>query len=144
MLFSDLEERGPEVRRKVGEYVHVRLEHAHVRADSICFRVCVRSAVSVSGAVGVGVCERERERGSEREPARARTWAQVGRSAATERLLCFDSMRERRDLAMAFCALAARSAYVICPDLIRLVPSPTLSPTDPVPRGLLTLCPGAY
>ena len=22
-------------------------------------------------------------------------------------------------------------------------PSPTLSPTDPVPRGLLTLCPGA-
>ena len=23
-------------------------------------------------------------------------------------------------------------------------PSPTLSPTDPVPRGLLTLCPGAY
>ena len=23
------------------------------------------------------------------------------------------------------------------------VPSPTLSPTDPVPRGLLTLCPGA-
>jgi len=24
-----------------------------------------------------------------------------------------------------------------------LVPSPTLSPTDPVPRGLLTLCPGA-
>ena len=26
----------------------------------------------------------------------------------------------------------------------QLVPSPTLSPTDPVPRGLLTLCPGAY
>ena len=24
------------------------------------------------------------------------------------------------------------------------VPSPTLSLTDPVPRGLLTLCPGAY
>ena len=24
------------------------------------------------------------------------------------------------------------------------VPSPTLSPTDPVPRGLLTLCPAAY
>ena len=24
------------------------------------------------------------------------------------------------------------------------VPSPTLSPTDPVPRGLLTLCPGVY
>ena len=23
-------------------------------------------------------------------------------------------------------------------------PEPTLSPTDPVPRGLLTLCPGAY
>ena len=23
----------------------------------------------------------------------------------------------------------------------KLVPSPTLSPTDPVPRGLLTLCP---
>ena len=23
-------------------------------------------------------------------------------------------------------------------------PSPTLSPTDPVTRGLLTLCPGAY
>jgi hypothetical protein len=23
------------------------------------------------------------------------------------------------------------------------MPSPTLSPTDPVPRGLLTLCPGA-
>ena len=23
------------------------------------------------------------------------------------------------------------------------VPSPTLSPTDPVPRGLLTLCPAA-
>jgi hypothetical protein len=23
-------------------------------------------------------------------------------------------------------------------------PSPTLSPTDPVPRGLLTLCPAAY
>jgi len=26
----------------------------------------------------------------------------------------------------------------------RLLPSPTLSPTDPVPRGLLTLCPAAY
>ena len=25
-----------------------------------------------------------------------------------------------------------------------LAPSPTLSPTDPVPRGLLTLCPAAY
>jgi len=24
------------------------------------------------------------------------------------------------------------------------LPSPTRSPTDPVPRGLLTLCPGAY
>ena len=24
------------------------------------------------------------------------------------------------------------------------VPSPTLSPTDPVPRGLLTLCPGLH
>ena len=27
---------------------------------------------------------------------------------------------------------------------LRPVPSPTLSPTDPMPRGLLTLCPGAY
>ena len=27
--------------------------------------------------------------------------------------------------------------------LPELLPSPTLSPTDPVPRGLLTLCPAA-
>jgi len=27
--------------------------------------------------------------------------------------------------------------------LAKPVPSPTLTPTDPVPRGLLTLCPGA-
>ena len=26
---------------------------------------------------------------------------------------------------------------------VERVPSPTLSPTHPVPRGLLTLCPGA-
>ena len=26
---------------------------------------------------------------------------------------------------------------------VECVPSPALSPTDPVPRGLLTLCPGA-
>ena len=29
------------------------------------------------------------------------------------------------------------------PALSSCLPSPTLSPTDPVPRGLLTLCPGA-
>jgi len=28
--------------------------------------------------------------------------------------------------------------------ILHVAPSPTLSPTDPVPRGLLTLCPGAY
>ena len=30
-----------------------------------------------------------------------------------------------------------------CPCPWRRAPSPTLSPTDPVPRGLLILCPGA-
>ena len=29
-------------------------------------------------------------------------------------------------------------------ECIFAAPSPTLSPTDPVPRGRLTLCPGAY
>ena len=32
----------------------------------------------------------------------------------------------------------------ICMQGSRLGPSPTLSPTDPVPRGLLTLCPGLH
>ena len=36
---------------------------------------------------------------------------------------------------------AFASQDAIC---VAFAPSPTLSPTDPVPRGLLTLCPGAY
>ena len=35
-------------------------------------------------------------------------------------------------------------AYRYCRDARVWRSSPTLSPTDPVPRGLLTLCPGAF
>ena len=44
----------------------------------------------------------------------------------------------RHAVGMHACVLHA------CMHAMAHVPSPTLSPTDPVPRGLLTLCPGAY
>ena len=34
--------------------------------------------------------------------------------------------------------------WPVCVCVCARAPSPTLSPTDPVPRGLLTLCPAAY
>ena len=40
-------------------------------------------------------------------------------------------------------APAPRATPVPDPSPVQLRPSPTLSPTDPVPRGLLTLCPAA-
>ena len=45
--------------------------------------------------------------------------------------------RQQQLLGMALVAIAANKRHQ------EPAPSPTLPPTDPVPRGLLTLCPGA-
>ena len=39
---------------------------------------------------------------------------------------------------------AGRKPLLILGLMLLCCPSPTLSPTDPVPRGLLTLCPGLH
>ena len=49
-----------------------------------------------------------------------------------------------RSLSSCVCCHVCVVMCVMCTYSAPKRPSPTLSPTDPVPRGLLTLCPGAY
>ena len=84
----------------------------------------------------------------------ARTTLPYGTQPSRAKLLCTArSLRGRSCYALAQQPYAAPRPFVGA-ELLRspcsspslrdeLLPSPTLSPTDPVPRGLLTLCPGA-
>ena len=64
--------------------------------------------------------------------------ATVHRSYGTPLLLM---LLEGRNAVFAIQVRACARAHLLC--VRACVPSPTLSPTDPVPRGLLTLCPWA-
>jgi len=48
---------------------------------------------------------------------------------------------EQRALYITAYWAAANSSVCVCVCARALTPSPTLLPTDPVPHGLLTLCP---